>query len=77
MDLYPAKAVEWIKILFGLETPGGLRNIVLDGGPDFPTNLMWPKAFAKVLWPPLVNANRTVYCTLKVIAPPVLCQAFV
>jgi len=25
---------EWIKMLFGVNTPGGPRNIVLDGGAD-------------------------------------------
>jgi len=35
-QLHPAKTAVWIKVLFGVETLGGLRNIVLDGGPDPP-----------------------------------------
>jgi len=31
-----AKMAEWIDILFGVETPGDPRNIVLDGGPHPP-----------------------------------------
>jgi len=30
------KMAEQIKMLFGVNTPGGPRNIVLDGGPDPP-----------------------------------------
>jgi len=32
-----AKTAEQIKSLFGVNTVGGPRNIVLDGGPDPPT----------------------------------------
>jgi len=34
--LYCAKTAERIEILFGLNTLGGLRSIVLDGSPDPP-----------------------------------------
>jgi len=32
-----AKTAEQMKMLFGVNTLGGPRNIVLDGGPDPPT----------------------------------------
>jgi len=35
--LHCAKIAEQIKMLFGMNTPGGPRNIVLDVGPDAPT----------------------------------------
>jgi len=51
--LYCAKTAERIKIPFGLNTLRGLRNIVLDGGPDPPRR--WgggfDATFAKLLWP--------------------------
>jgi len=34
--LYCAKTAQRIKILFGVNTLGGPRNIMLDGGPDPP-----------------------------------------
>jgi len=33
---YCAKTAKWINILFGMNTPGSWRNIVLDVGPDPP-----------------------------------------
>jgi len=43
----PEKATEWIKVLFGVENEDfrGPRNIILDGGSNFPTNLMWPVVY--------------------------------
>jgi len=35
--LHRAKTAEQIKMLFGVNTPGGPRDIVLDVGPDPPT----------------------------------------
>jgi len=37
MCLHPVKTAEQIEVLFWLETFGGPRNIVLDGGPNPPT----------------------------------------
>jgi len=36
--LLPAKEIERIEVLYGVETLGGPRNIVLDEGPDPPTD---------------------------------------
>jgi len=38
-----------IEVLFKAETPGGLRNIVLDMDPDFTHR--FDAVFAKLLWP--------------------------
>jgi len=37
-----AKAAERIDVLFGVDTPGGSRNILLDRRPDSATDSMWP-----------------------------------
>jgi len=44
---------EKIKLLFGMNTLGGPRNIVLDGGPDPPIARGggFDAAFTKLLWP--------------------------
>jgi len=51
--LHCAKMAEQIKILFGLNTLGDLRNIVLDSGPDPLTARVgvFNAAFIKLLWP--------------------------
>jgi len=47
------KTAERIKILFGLNSFKGQRNIVLDGSFDPPTErrIGFDAAFAKLLWP--------------------------
>jgi len=58
MHMHPAKMAAWIKALFGVETPGGSRNIVLDMGPNLPygfsvtfTQLLWPLSYISiVIW---------------------------
>jgi len=37
-----ANTAEWIEVLLGVETFLDPRSIVLDGSPDFPTDLMRP-----------------------------------
>jgi len=49
-----AKAAETTKMAFGVNNPGGPRNIVLHGGPDPPTARGIDAAFAKLLWPLVV-----------------------
>jgi len=59
------KAAERIEVLLGLETLGDLRNIVLDGGSDFPHR--FDATFTKLLWPlvsPALEINATT-CTGK------------
>jgi len=47
-----AKTAEGIKVLFGVNTLRGQRNIALDGGPDPPQRGgVFNAAFAKLLWP--------------------------
>jgi len=62
--LHCAKTAEQIKMLFGVNTFEGPRNIVLDGGPDPPQRGGFDAAFAKILWP-LVQESR---CTKNRIA---------
>jgi len=46
---------EWIKVPFGVNTPGGPWNIVLDGGPDPPQRkVKWPTF---KFWDPLISPN--------------------
>jgi len=47
-----AKMAAPIKMPFGVNTPGGLRNIVLDGGPDLPTER---GKLGNILWTPLIS----------------------
>jgi len=58
MRLRRAKVAARIKVLFGLVNPGDPRNIVLDGGPNFPHG--FDAAFAKLLWPHVVLTRGRV-----------------
>jgi len=53
--LWCAKTAERIKVLFGVQTLGGSRNIVFDGGHESPTarggGSAFDAAFVKLLWP--------------------------
>jgi len=59
-------------------TPGGPRNIVLDGGPDPPTarggGSTFDAAFAKLLWPPVYSSTSNVSVCDIYTEPPV-CRA--
>jgi len=61
-----AKTAEQIKILFRVDTLGGPRNIVLDGGLDPSTALGggFDATFAKLLWSLVVHFVVTLqrYC---------------
>jgi len=50
--LHCAKMAEQIKMLFGVNTPGGPWNIVLDVGPDPPTERGQFKC-----WEPLISLD--------------------
>jgi len=52
MQLRCGNTAERIEVLLRVETLGDLRNILLDGGPDFPHS--FDAASIKLLWP-LVN----------------------
>jgi len=45
------KAAERINVLFGVETPGDLRNILLDEGPHSPRAKGSMRPVANLLWP--------------------------
>jgi len=55
----PAKAAAWTEVLFWVETPGGPRNIVLDGINGFNA------IFAKLLLPLLLIMTRSYWYTAR------------
>jgi len=54
--LHCAKMAEQIKMLFGVNTPGGPRNIVLDVGPDVPTE-RWRGVQILNFWTSLISSE--------------------
>jgi len=57
--LRPAKTAERTSVLFWVETLGGSRNIVLDGGSRSPAVMggKFDATFAKLLWPLVYICN--------------------
>jgi len=65
--LHCAKKSEQIKMLFGVSTPGGPRNIVLDGGPDLLQRGEggFDVDVAKLLWPLVKHIYRFSQCNIS------------